>query len=82
VNTVEDLCALISRRVTVSAGTIEADTRLLETGLLDSMAVLNIVAAVEQEAGVDIPESQVVGAHFRTPGHLWELVRSLRGQDG
>jgi acyl carrier protein len=81
VNTVEDLCVLISSRVSGAAGTIEADTRLLETGLLDSLAVLTIVADVEREAGVDIPESQVVGAHFRTPRHLWDLVRSLRTQD-
>ncbi|MEV7627234.1 phosphopantetheine-binding protein [Actinoplanes sp. NPDC089786] len=72
---VNDMCVLIAGRLPAQPGVlIEPDTPLLEAGLLDSLAVMAVVAAIAEETGVEIPESQIVATHFRSPRHLWELV--------
>jgi acyl carrier protein len=77
-NSVVDVCALIEQHVTHDGVRIESDTRLMESGLLDSMTVLNIVVSLERECGVRIPEMEIVAANFRTPEHLWRLVCGVR----
>ncbi|WEH33839.1 acyl carrier protein [Streptomyces sp. AM 4-1-1] len=80
-NSVEDLCALISSRITWSRGeesqSLDADTPLLEMGLIDSLAIMEIVAALDKEAGVSLPETEIVAANFRTPGALWATLGNL-----
>jgi acyl carrier protein len=84
VNSVDHLCELISRQIPAdrrpeaSDIRIEKDTALLESGVLDSLSVLSIVAAIETEIGIEIPESEIVAGHFLTPAHLWDFVSSLR----
>jgi acyl carrier protein len=85
-NSADDLCALIVREIgpfpspdgTGAEITIDRDTPLLESGIVDSLGVLKLVTAIEADLGVEIPESKIVAAHFRTPGHLWEFVSSMR----
>lgn len=85
-NSVEDLCALIHSRITWARGeeprTLAPDTPLLEMGLLDSLAIMEIVAALEKQAGITLPETEIVAANFRTPAALWSVVDAApRGAD-
>ncbi len=74
-NSVNDMCILIAGLLPAQPEiAIEPDTPLLEAGLLDSLAVMAIVAAIAEQTGVEIPESQIVATHFQSPRHLWELV--------
>lgn len=78
IHSVEDLCALIQSRITWARGeepqTLAPDTPLLEQGLLDSLAIMNIVAALDKQAGIELPETEIVAANFRTPAALWSVV--------
>ncbi|MFD8426998.1 acyl carrier protein [Streptomyces coelicoflavus] len=80
-NSVEELCALIGRRITWGPGedasSLTADTPLLEMGLVDSLAIMEIVAALDKEAGVTLPDTEIVAANFRSPKALWAAIESL-----
>lgn len=59
------------------AATIDADTPLLgNLPELDSMAVLELVAAIEQRFGVTIDDDEVTAEVFDTLGSLTALVDS------
>jgi len=45
---------------------VEPDTPLFETGLIDSLAILHLMAFVEQFTGRPVPPRLVVMNHFRT----------------
>ncbi|WFB09336.1 4'-phosphopantetheinyl transferase superfamily protein [Streptomyces sp. LX-29] len=80
-NTVEDLCTLIESCIAWEADEtpqpITPDTALLATGMLDSMAIMKIVAAVEAATGVPFPETRIVAASFTSPRALWEAVEDV-----
>lgn len=80
INSVEDLCALIQSKITWARGeepqTLAPGTPLLERGLLDSLAIMEIVAALGRQAGIELPETEIVAANFRTPQALWTVVRN------
>ncbi|MFJ2744441.1 acyl carrier protein [Streptomyces sp. NPDC087440] len=80
-NSVEELCTLIGSRITWGRGedasSLDADTPLLERGLLDSLAIMEIVTALDKEAGVALPDTEIVAANFRTPKALWAAIESL-----
>lgn len=86
-NSVADLCALIRDHVSpmhdgepgTAGPVVEADTPLLTSGLLDSMTVVALVASLERECGIEIPEQAIMAANFRTPDQLWGMVSQLRG---
>lgn len=45
---------------------IEADTPLFTSGLLDSLSILHLLAAVEALRGAPVPDSLVSMKHFQT----------------
>ncbi|MFF5125712.1 acyl carrier protein [Streptomyces syringium] len=85
-NSVDDLCVLISSKITWGRGETPArlapDTPLLEQGLLDSLAIMEIVAALDKEAGIALPDTEIVAANFRTPQALWSAVEDHRATGG
>ncbi|WP_414166960.1 phosphopantetheine-binding protein [Streptoverticillium reticulum] len=82
-NTVEDLCALISSKITWARGedpqSLTPDTPLLELGLLDSLAIMEIVSALDKQAGIALPETEIVAANFRSPKALWSAIEDIAG---
>ncbi|CAM5250343.1 hypothetical protein GCM10010329_07970 [Streptomyces spiroverticillatus] len=83
-NSVEELCTLIGSRITWGRGedasSLDADTPLLERGLLDSLAIMEIVTALDKEAGIALPDTEIVAANFRTPRALWSAIGKLSGE--
>ncbi|MCC3766836.1 acyl carrier protein [Streptomyces sp. UNOC14_S4] len=81
-HTVEDLCTLISSKITWGRGEdprqLRPDTPLLETGLLDSLTIMQIVTALDAEAGIALPDTEIVAANFRSPRALWAVVEDVR----
>jgi acyl carrier protein len=57
---------LSSRRRSHAAVHVDADTPLFESGLVDSLAILELIAFVEQATGRAIPARQVQMKHFGT----------------
>ncbi|MEU1675220.1 acyl carrier protein [Streptomyces roseifaciens] len=83
-NTVEDLCTLISSKITWGRGEeprqLQPDTPLLEQGLLDSLSIMQIVAALDAQAGIVLPDTEIVAANFRSPQALWGVLEGLRAE--
>lgn len=57
---------LTSRRAAAPTGEIDGSTPLFETGLVDSMAVLELMAFIEETTGRSIPSRMVHMKHFGT----------------
>ncbi|MEU8965269.1 acyl carrier protein, partial [Streptomyces sp. NPDC048491] len=80
------LCTLIARRITWGRGedpqSLNADTPLLEMGLVDSLAIMEIVSALDAEAGITLPDTEIVAANFRTPKALWAAIERLGAEGG
>ena len=45
---------------------VAVDTLLFESGLLDSLSILHLIAQVEQLTGSPVPDHLVLMKHFRT----------------
>lgn len=59
-------------------GQIDAETPLLEMGILDSLAMVSLLAFVQNRFGVHIPDEAVVPEHFETLQALAQLITELR----
>ena len=57
---------LSSRRRRAGRVEVDGQTRLFDTGLVDSMAILELIAFVEEATGRAIPPRQVHMKHFGT----------------
>ena len=56
---------------------LDGSTRLLETGIIDSMAMVGLVAHIENALRVQIPDDHVVPRNFATLDSLADLVIRL-----
>ncbi|HYE20321.1 MAG TPA: phosphopantetheine-binding protein [Tepidisphaeraceae bacterium] len=55
-----------TRPAPVDPGTVTADTPLFDSGLIDSLGILNVLCVVERATGGHVPTRMVVMKHFRT----------------
>ena len=69
----DDLVRFVGSRVSEDEP-ITADTDLLETELLDSLLIMDVVAHVEKTFGVKLENTDIAPRHFRTAGSLANLV--------
>jgi acyl carrier protein len=61
-------------------GAIGDDTPLAEGGLgLDSLAVIDLVGAIEERMGVRIAEADITHEHFETAARLLRLLEARLG---
>jgi acyl carrier protein len=64
--------------VRLAAGApIEPDLVLSSAGV-DSLALIELLVAVEDAFGVEFPDELLTGQTFRTPASLWSAVAALR----
>ncbi len=63
------------------AGAISAESPLLESGLIDSLAIFRIIQFLEEAFSLEIAPEDVVGEHFESVRAIARLVRS-RGASG
>lgn len=49
-----------------SSGTLDPDQDLLSTGVLDSLAILQLVAFIEEQFGIQVPDEDVVYDNFQS----------------
>lgn len=55
------------------------DTDLIETGLLDSLAVISLITELEREFGFELPLDEFDIESFRTVERMAELVHASIG---
>ena len=56
----------------------DRDADLIEGGVLDSLALVELLFAIEQELGVVVPAERLEIERFRTLARLAELVADCR----
>ncbi|WP_433794709.1 acyl carrier protein [Actinoplanes sp. CA-252034] len=79
--TIDDVKAVLVSTLGIQdrAATIDADTQLLgNLPELDSMAVLELIAAIEEKFGISVDDDEVTAEVFDTLGTLAALVDSKR----
>jgi len=58
-------------------GEIDAETPLLEMGMLDSLAMVSLLAFVHTRFGVHIPDEAVIPEHFENLSALTQVIAGL-----
>ena len=71
----EDLITFLSEALGVEEA-IGPETELFSTGLLDSLAMMNIIAFVEEKAGFDVRPADVTLENFDTVQRIADYVRA------
>ena len=56
-------------------------TSLIDNHYLDSLAILSLVAEIEEEFDVVIPTVEIVPNNFNSASSLWALITRLRDED-
>ena len=73
------LADFVAKTVPSAAGTpIVADTPLLGSGLLDSLAILQLVMFLGEEFGVEVGDDDFTEENFATAGSLARFVVGKR----
>lgn len=57
------------------------ESPLLESGIIDSLGLMELVAFLEEEFGVEIDDADIRVEHFRTVGDIARLVERLTGPE-
>lgn len=62
-----------------SDAAISADESLLDSGILDSASILELVAFLESRFGIVIPDEELLPQNFETINAIVELVETKGG---
>ena len=54
-------------------------TTLIDDGLLDSFAILEIVSEINDEFDVEVSAPDIVPENFNSAKALWEMIQRLQG---
>lgn len=55
-----------------------SQTRLVDDGLLDSLAILSLVSDLEDAFGVEITPTDLIPANFNAVSSLWNMILRLQ----
>ena len=55
---------------------IDAETELFSSGMLDSVAMMNVIGFVEETARIEVHPADVTLDNFDTPGRIVQLVEN------
>jgi len=56
----------------------EKEENLVDDKLLNSMDIIEIVTAIDDELGVAIPAKEIVPENFNSAKSIWEMIERLR----
>lgn len=77
----DSLRAYVSERILQDPSvTIEPDTPLLEWGILNSIATVQLIGFIREQFQVDVPPEDVVGTNFKDLRSISQLLAQLNGQ--
>jgi len=60
-----------------SEGNVDADTPLFSSGMLDSVAMLDLIMFVEQQSGMDVRAEDVTLENFDSPSRIMMFAQGL-----
>jgi acyl carrier protein len=59
------------------ASEVTEDTLLLDQGLLDSLSLMKLVAFLEHQYRLVVPENQITAANFRSLATIRRMIENL-----
>ena len=65
-----------------SAGPLDGDESLTQSGVLDSMGVLELILFIEERFGVHVPDEDTLPQNLDTVDHIVGYVRSRLAEGG
>ena len=76
----ESLTRFIAERIIQDRNAkVDPEESLLDRGLVDSVALLNLITFLESEMGVRIPDDEMFPENFESVVAMERLVAKLRG---
>jgi acyl carrier protein len=66
----------IIRRVTANAVEIDADESLFDSGVLDSFALTDVIAEIEKEFSIKVPDSDLNPRKFSTISRIVSYIEA------
>lgn len=63
----------------IDARTLAADTALLSSGILDSLAVIQLMSFIADELGIEIGDEDFTLENFETLGNLAAFIEARQG---
>ena len=52
-------------------------TTLIDDGILDSLAIISLVAEIEEEFDIQIPTVQIIPENFNSAQAIWTLIEKI-----
>jgi acyl carrier protein len=65
---------------TAGTGPIDAETDLIDDGIIDSLAILDLVGFLEQRFKITFPVEEFIPENFRTAAAIAALAARLGGK--
>lgn len=59
---------------------INEQTQLIDSGVIDSMALMRLITFVEERTGVRIPDDEVLPDNFQTVEEIEALIARLKSR--
>ena len=56
----------------------ETCTTLIDEGYLDSLAIISLVAEIEEEFDVQIPTVEIIPENFNSAQAIWNLIEKIQ----
>ena len=53
-------------------------TTLIDEGYLDSLAIISLVAEIEEEFDVQIPTVEIIPENFNSAQAIWNLIEKIQ----
>ena len=53
-------------------------TTLIDQGILDSLAIISLVAEIEEEFDVQIPTVEIIPENFNSAQAIWNLIERIQ----
>lgn len=53
-------------------------TTLIDDGILDSLAIISLVAEIEEKFDVQVPTVQIIPENFNSAQAIWDLIVRLQ----
>jgi pimeloyl-ACP methyl ester carboxylesterase/acyl carrier protein len=81
---VEELVRFANQELLAGAGDVpvDADTPILEMGVLDSLSMVSLLAFIRSRMNVNVPDEEVLPENFETLGTMADLIARLRARGG
>ena len=74
---VDVVAGFVARTRALPKSTVSAQTRILEEGLVDSFALIELIGELEATFKASIPEGELIPQDFETPTVLFHRLQKL-----